>query len=63
MNYKALIRYFDLDGKEVVKVCGFGEVKDFQEARETYSPRAEIVEISDTELKELRQSYGFSTAD
>lgn len=63
MNYKALVRYYDFDGKEVEKVCGFGEVKDFQEARETYSPRTEIVEITDTELKKLRQSYGFQTAD
>ena len=63
MNYKALVRYYDFDGKEVEKVCGFGEVKDFQEARETYSPRTEIVEITATELKNLRQSYGFQTAD
>lgn len=63
MNYKALVRYYDFDGKEVEKVCGFGEVKNFQEARETYSPRTEIVEITDTELKNLRQRYGFQTAD
>ena len=63
MNYKALVRYYDFDGKEVEKICGFGEVKDFQEAKETYSPRTVIVEITNTELKNLRQSYGFQTAD
>lgn len=53
--YKAIDRFFDNGEKERESLCGFGYCRDIKEAQKTYSPGIIITEISEGELKELKE--------
>lgn len=55
IRYKAIERFFEDGGVEREHLCGFGYCRDIKEAQKTYRSGIIITEISENELKELKE--------
>lgn len=55
IRYKAIERFFDNGENEIEHLCGFGFCRDIKEAQKTYRSGIIITEISENELKELKE--------
>lgn len=53
MCYKAVEKYYNFEGQEIINVCGYGYCKDLEEAQSLYSARVRIEEIKESDLKIL----------
>lgn len=57
MTYMATREYYDEAGNEIVTLCGFGRVRDLDEAKKTYNRQVQIVEITEAEFRLLQEQH------